>query len=462
MTMAIGMVEHLRSYGQNPQALEALYQEVQTRGEVQEFTQAVQALHTEAPDHLLFQAWFYRLAAGTEKVTAKSGPNWAVAIGLSLLSGFIFWFLSDVDTFTLGNRFPLLLFTAAPICALLIMTFLFVTQAQRATAQRATPQMSRLLWLGLLLVGGIVYVTYVGPKISASAIQDSYLELAIPHLALLAWGAIGAWLLWSNRVAGEDFAFLLKSFETVVVGGLFVLAGGAFTAISFGLFETLGISVEDWLIRIFMAGGGGLIPVLAVALTYDPQRPPQEQNFHEGISRLIATLMRLMLPLVLLLLVVYVGLIPFNFRQPFENRDVLIVYNLLLFAVIGLVVSATPIASHHLHPTQERWLRRGLLLLAGLAVLISLYALSAIGYRTWNDGFTPNRVTIIGWNLINIGLLTLLLVRQARSPTQAWLQAMYTTFAQGAKAYLLWAMIVLLLIPWIFMWASEPIKLWQR
>ncbi|MEZ4728711.1 MAG: hypothetical protein R3E79_16375 [Caldilineaceae bacterium] len=241
-----------------------------------------------------------------------------------------------------------------------------------------------------------------------------------------------------------------------------MLAGGLFTGLSVGLLETLDIQAEEWLMRLFVAGGGGLIPVLAVALTYNAKLAPQEQNFAEGISRLITTLMRLMLPLVLLLLVAYLGLIPQNVRQPFQSREVLIVYNLLLFAVIGLLISATPVAGHALRPDQERWLRRGLLLLAGLAVLISLYALAAIGYRTWADGFTPNRVTIIGWNLLNIGLLTLLLVRQLRSNAQTWLPTMYATFALGAKAYLVWAVVVLLFLPWIFMWVREPIQFWGR
>ena len=199
-----------------------------------------------------------------------------------------------------------------------------------------------------------------------------------------------------------------------------------------------------------------------MALTYDPKRAPGEQNFQDGISRLIATLMRLMLPLALLLLVVYIGLIPMNFYQPFQNREVLIVYNLLLFAVIGLLVSATPVLGQSLSAGQEQWLRRGLLTLAGLAVLISLYALTAIVYRTWNDGFTPNRVTIIGWNVRNIVLLALLLVRQLRSKAEHWLPTIYATFAQGAKVYLVWGVVVLLVIPWVFMWAQEPIHFCGR
>lgn len=450
-------VETLRSYGQNPQGVETLYQEARRSGQAASFAQAVQQLHDEAPDQLLWQAWFYRLTASPAESAPKSGPNWIVAIGLSLLSGILFWFLSGPG-FTIGNQgMPLLLFVAAPLCALLIMAFLNVTQQLPTGGQRY-----RLLLLGALLAGGVIYVTTVGPRIGAMSNQESYLLLAIPHLALLAWVGVGAWLLWGKQAVGDHFAFLIKSFEVIVVGGLFVLAGGLFTGISFGLLETLGITSEEWLVRLFVAGGGGLIPVLAVALIYDPKRTPQEQNFEEGLSRLIATLMRLMLPLVLLFLIVYVALIPMNFWQPFQQREVLIVYNLLLFAVLGLLVSATPVAGHQLQPNQERWLRRGLLTLAGLAVLISLYALTAIGYRTWNDGFTPNRVTIIGWNVLNIALLTLLLVRQFRSRAERWLQAMYETFALGAKAYLAWAVIVLLGLPWLFMWASEPINFWGR
>lgn len=450
-------VDTMRPLGQNPQGLEALYQEAQRKGQAHEFAQALQHLYKEAPDQLLLQAWFYRLTGSAEEGRQKGAPNWGVALALSLLCGFVFWLLADVQRFTVGDQMPFVLLVAAPLCAFWVMLLLTLT-----ASVRSTHHLNRLLLLGLLLAGGVAYVVYLGPRIRLVGNQDSYLALAIPHLALLAWVAVGRWLLWPKHTAGDLFAFLIKSFETVVVAGLFALAGGVFTGISFGLFETLGITIEDWLLRLFIAGGGGLIPVLAVALTYDPKQAPQNQSFTEGISRLITTLMRLMLPLALLLLVVYLSLIPLNFRQPFQQREVLIVYNLLLFAVIGLLISATPVAGHQLLPGQERWLRRGLVILAGLAVLISLYALAAIGYRTWVDGFTPNRVTIIGWNILNIALLTLLLVRQYRSDAQTWLQAMVETFALGAKVYGGWAVLLLLLLPWIFMWVREPINFWGR
>ena len=39
------------------------------------------------------------------------------------------------------------------------------------------------------------------------------------------------------------------------------------------------------------------------------------------------------MPLTLIVLVVYLAFIPFRFWEPFQNRDVLIIYNGMLFAV---------------------------------------------------------------------------------------------------------------------------------
>lgn len=44
-------------------------------------------------------------------------------------------------------------------------------------------------------------------------------------------------------------------------------------------------------------------------------------------------------------------------------------------------------------------------------MLVSLYASAIILYRTWQGGLTPNRLTVIGWNLINMALLVMLLYK---------------------------------------------------
>ena len=186
--------------------------------------------------------------------------------------------------------------------------------------------------------------------------------------------------------------------------------------------------------RLFVAGGGGLIAVVAVALVYDPAAAPSEQSFDEGLSKLVALLMRLLLPLTVGVLLVYLAFIPFNWREPFENRDVLMIFNAMLFAVVALLVGATPVHGAELGEQGQTWLRRGVIALAALALLVSLYALAAILYRTANDRLTPNRLLFIGWNVVNIAILAALLILQARAGRPRWLPAMHRTFAVGTRA----------------------------
>jgi hypothetical protein len=83
-------------------------------------------------------------------------------------------------------------------------------------------------------------------------------------------------------------------------------------------------------------------------------------------------------------------------------------------------------------------------------LIISLYALSAIVYRTVLDRPTPNRLTFIGWNIINIGLLAVVLLLQARAKEGQWLQRLYRAYSLGTVAYVAWTLVVILAIPWLF------------
>jgi hypothetical protein len=95
-------------------------------------------------------------------------------------------------------------------------------------------------------------------------------------------------------------------------------------------------------------------------------------------------------------------------------------------------------------------LRWGLTALAGLALIVSLYALAAIVYRTSIDRLTPNRFTFIGWNVVNVGLLLLVLIYQARAKADGWLSGLYKAYAVGTIAYTAWTLVVILAVPWLF------------
>ena len=441
----MNLEEEIHQYASDPEALETLYHEAVEEDREQAFIAAVQSCYERDPGNLLLAAWFYRLDAAPEpRSRSRHAVNWTLAIPLSILTGLIFWALSDVENLVYLDHLPIIALWWSPIATFSALVFL---------AGTAKKNIGRALGLGLALFAAAAYVMLLAPGLEFHWKINHYLDLAAIHIPLLCWIALGIHLLGLRSTTEERFAFLIKSIETMIAAGLFLIAGITFATITVGMFAAIGIELPDtWLIPI-AAGGFGLLPVLALASVYDPKTPPSGQDFSQGLSTFIATMMRmLLLPLTLVVLVIYLLVIPFHFFEPFVNRDVLIVYNLMLFAVIGMLLGATPIRPGGLSIRFQKLLRKGIMTVAGLAVLVSLYALSATVFRTIEGGLTINRTTIIGWNIINILILVGLVYRQFKAGRENWIPSLHTVFSQAANAYWIWALFIILTLPLLFRW----------
>jgi hypothetical protein len=241
----------------------------------------------------------------------------------------------------------------------------------------------------------------------------------------------------------------LKSLETIGTAGVYAIVGGLFVGLTYVLFNAIGVDFSNPVERLLIVGGGGLIPLVAVLSVYDPKVSLRQQEFRRGFARILMIGLHAILPLALLMLVLFLIVLPFNFFQAYTNRITLIVFNALLFACIGLMIGLLPLTAGEFSASYQKWLRIGTGALAGLVLLVSVYALSAILYRTALDHLTMNRLTVIGWNSINIVLLGLLLYRINRPGSRFWGEAAQTVFRPGAYAYLAWGMFLLLALPWL-------------
>ncbi len=440
-------LEKIREFALDPEQLELAYQTAVKAGERNAFTEAVQVAHAEESDNLLYSAWYYRLLH-----TARRAIAWSWAVPLAILNGLLLWWLSDEQRFVLQvvNPFsgtqersdmPVVLLVGTGFAAIIIIAFL---------AGAGERHWRRLVGIALGLIGVTAYVLFLYGRTGTIVYQKQYLELMPMNLGLLAWAGIGIYALAGHWDADNRFAFLVKSLEFLIVGGLFGAILLLFTGLSYGLFNALGIELPDEIMRLFIAGGVGMVGVLAVALAVEPGVAPRQQPFDEGLSRLITLLLRLLLPLAVVVLTVFICFIPANFWAPFENREVLIAFNAMLFAVIALLVGVVPLASGDLSVRLWRWLWRGILALTVLSLIVGLYALAAILYRTLADRLTPNRLAFIGWNVINIGVLLWLLVLQWRSDETVRLHALHRTLAGAMLPYAAWALLTLLALPWLF------------
>lgn len=429
-------LDAVRARAGDPERLEQLFQAARSSGETRDFAAAIASVRQEAPANLLYGAWYYRLRRPIADVqSSRLASTWTWVVPISVLLGVAVWLLSD-PILTLAGNIPLLALLAAPLTGLALIIFL---------AGAGHRGYTDALVAGLVLLGLIGYA--LG---TASMAGANRLTLIVLHVPLLAWAAIGLAALGWRSSARNRFAFLTKSIEAIGTGGIFAIAGGIFAAITLGLFQALSVTVPDPLVRLLAAGVAGLVPVFAVATVYDPTTSPIEQDFGRGLGRILAVLMRVLLALSLIVLVIYIPVIAFNFMVPFNQRQVLIIYNVMLFGIMGLLIGVTPLSTQELAPRLRGLLRAGIVAVAALVTLVSVYALAATVYRTVTGQLTLNRATIIGWNVINIGILVALLAGQLRAGRSRWAESVQSVIAGGAIAYVAWAAFVALVLPWLF------------
>jgi len=434
--------DRIIEFSSKPKELEQLFRQSKSQGQESAFKEQIESLFNADSDNPTLQAWFYRFEE--EK---QEGTNWKLAIVVSLISSFFFWLLLDFDDeklrFMVAEFLPLLVLLTPLISAVAIIGFVNFASTERDFD-------SKYAMIGLVVLAlATIYVIFVGSGIEATRFRQDYLGMMMAHLVLLMAFAI-AYFLMNGKLGAEDCtAFLMKVFEFAVVLGLLTGAGGVFTAISVGMLDTLGIEISNELIRVFVGAGLGLLPVLAMAIVFDPDKVLREQNLRQGTGWLISTITRLILPLTVLMGTIYLFLIPLNFMVPFEERDILIIYNIMLFAVIALTVAASIAPKEYLEAPSKLWLKRGLIALEILGLLVSLYAYVAVIHRTLEYGLSPNRFMVIGWNTINILLLGLLIWNQLKDRGD-WSGSRYRSFRLGALVYTGWSIFALVALPVLF------------
>ncbi len=435
-------IQSIRDAQSEPQQMETLYQSALQQKATAEFTSDLIFCYKENRDDLLLAAWYYRLQSSpsAEIEPARKPANWKLAVPLAIVTGLAFWLISG-DQFTFPqNKLPHLVLLWAPLATLGILAYMTLTSGNNPR---------RALWIGAGLMAAAIY-TFVMVGFIGDKYREHYQLLGAIHLALLAWVGVGIYVLGFGSPPPQRFAFLARSLEVFITAGVYITVGGIFSSITILLFQALTIELDEIYMRLIFAGGFGLIPVLAVASIYDPHTLPLEQDFKQGLSRFAATMMRLLLPLALIVLVIYIFVIPFKFLEPFRSRDVLIVYNLMLFGVMGLLIGATPVFAEDVSPKVTRLLALGVLALVSLTVVVNLYALSAILYRTYMAELTINRLTIIGWNVINIVILIAAIMRILRGEREKWVERIKPVFSRGTVAYAVWGVFVLVVLPLVF------------
>jgi hypothetical protein len=276
---------------------------------------------------------------------------------------------------------------------------------------------------------------------SASAAREADTEvLTILHLPIALWLGVGVAYV-GGRWRGSDrrMDFVRFTGELFIYYVLIALGGGVLIGLTFGLFQAIGIDVEpqvqNWILPCGAAGAALVATWLVEA----------KQSVIENMAPVLT---RIFAPLFSLLLLAFIVTMVWTGRGIDVEREVLILFDLMLVVVFGLLLYCISARDFLAPPGLLDWIQ---LTLVVTALVVDVLALWAIGSRISEFGFTPNRVAALGENvvlLVNLGGSALLYARFLRGG--AGFSRLYEW--QTSYLYILaaWAAVVAFLFPPLF------------
>jgi hypothetical protein len=126
----------------------------------------------------------------------------------------------------------------------------------------------------------------------------------------------------------------------------------------------------------------------------------------------------------------------------------LLIYNALLVGVMALIFFSVAEIEKNKKGYYQSIL---LLVLSILTIIINGIALSAISYRLFEYGITPNRIAVLGGNIlifVNLLMVALQLVKAIKHNAQ--LTEVQNSIAKYLPVYAIWVGLVAFLLPLFF------------
>ena len=271
-------------------------------------------------------------------------------------------------------------------------------------------------------------------------INKDVMQLVYLHLPLLLWCFYGlVYIGFDTKDTGKRMAYIQYNGKIAVLGAVLMIAGMILSAVTIGLFSAIDLKIEEFYMEYIAMTGVAIAPI---AVTYIIEKYPRITH------KIIPLVANIFTPLVTIIQVVFLTVMLVTGKSPFDDREFLMLINVLLAVVTALVVfSIMGTASEK----KQRYTPVVLLLLTAVTLITNVVALSAIIYRLGEFGLTPNRTAVLGVNLlifVHLALMAIDLFRTVFGKRE--LPGVEGTTARYLPVYALWTIIVVFLFPWIF------------
>ncbi len=413
------MMNQIIKYKDDPSKLESLY-----RKSKRSFINSFNEIYPQLEGNAMAEFWKARLGYKQEQdgISWGSRKEFRFVLILAFLAGLFAktqqMFDIDEDFFYPRN----LAFIAIPP-----ITAYFATK-NKLTSDRIWGIIS-------IILGSLIYINLLPDERTSDT-----LTLACIHMPLLLWAVLGF------AFSGNDYqnldnrmGFLRFNGDVIIMG---VVLGGAFglmSGLTIGLFDLIGVNIDEFYTKYVLIFGLASIPPIATHLT---QANPQL------VSKVSPIVAKIFSPLVLIMLVTYLGAIVYSGKDPYNDREFLLLFNMLLIGVLALIFFSVAESSKDSNAKVGNWVLGGLSI---VTIIVNLVALSAIAFRINEYGITPNRMAVLGVNVIMLVHLVLVcgkLIKLIRN--QAEIDEVGQSIARFLPVYFFWTAIVAFLFPLIF------------
>lgn len=287
---------------------------------------------------------------------------------------------------------------------------------------------------GLNLIG-VIFINLF-PEIKKS----DTLVLSCIHMVLFLWSILGfAFVGGDQKNETKRLDFLKYNGDLIVITNLILLAGGIMSGITIGLFSLLNLDIEDFYIKYIAVFGLAAAPFVGTYLT---------QTNPDLVGKISPVIAKIFSPLVLVMLVIYLIAIVYSGKDPYNDRDFLLLFNALLIGVMAIIFFSVAESSEKNRSQMGSWI---LFLLSATTIIVNGIALSAIVFRIAEWGITPNRAAVLGGNvliLIHLILVTVQLFKVVSKKTDA--NEVGKSIAFYLPIYCIWTIIVTFIFPLLF------------
>ncbi|SOC15247.1 uncharacterized protein DUF4153 [Ureibacillus xyleni] len=400
----------------NPHDLERMY-----RKDPQAFKKSFAHAWEQHPNSEVLRVWYARLHF---KETPEKSPllqKGFLFMGmLAILAGvctrIIFHFVEQEAIAPINLAFGVIPFIAA--------YFVY----------KKTPKKSVIYTLvALFLISG-VYLNTLPLNYSDSIV------LAYLHFPIFLWVVVGLAFTGNDYSLGSSrLAYIKFNLEYGILYASMAVSGMVLALLTLQLFSFVGLDIENFYFSNVVLFGAAALAIVAAYLV------SMNLKLAKNITPYLA---KIFSPLVLVTLVVYLITVIWVGKNPFLDRDFLLAFNGILLGVLVVTIFSITESDSDRKKNISDYINVALI---GLALIIDSVALSAIVFRLSSYGITPNRLAVLGVNILIWANLIWIMFSYIRFlQNKSGPSTIQDAVTKYLPVYGLWAAFVIFTFPIIF------------